>query len=375
VMLPYLRDQFGNPSSSHVFGAGPHRAVVLARERVAALLDADPSEVVFTGGGTESNALALHGVVHAVGRETPHVVSQRTEHPAILETLRSLEHRGSIGVTYLPVEENGRVSPDDLSAAIMPDTVLVSIMYANNETGTIQPIAELASIAHEHGALFHTDAAQGVGKVPISVRAMEVDLLSVAGHKMYAPKGVGALYVRPGVVLEPLIRGGGQEGGIRSGTENVAAIAGLGKAASIASAILPTEETRLRAMRDLLFERLQGWLPGDIRLNGDPLHRLPNTLNVSLRGVSGAAVLAAAPQVAASTGSACHSGDTTGSPVLDAMGLSSERGEGAVRLTVGRWTKPDHVDAAARVLAHAAARERGKHVTRERTAGTNGTVV
>lgn len=354
-MLPYLRDHFGNPSSSHVYGTEPRRAVALARRRLAGLLDAEPDEVMFTGGGTESDALAIHGVVRALGQKNQHIISQRTEHPAVLEMCRSLERHGSARVTYLSVNENGRVSPAELAASITPDTSLVSIMYANNETGTIQPIAALASIAHEHGVLFHTDAAQAVGKVPISVRALGVDLLTVAGHKMYAPKGVGALYVRRGVVLEPLIPGGGQERGTRSGTENVAAIAGLGMAAALASDAVAEEERMLRKLRDLLFERLQELLPGTIVLNGDPLHRLPNTLNVSLLGTNGAALLSVAVEVAASTGSACHSGQSTPSPVLEVMGVSAERAMGAVRLSLGRWTTHDAVEAAAQAIARAAA--------------------
>jgi cysteine desulfurase len=366
-MLPYLRDHFGNPSSSHVYGTEPRRAIALARRRLAGLLDAEPDEVVFTAGGTESDALAIHGVVRASGRKVPHIITQRTEHPAVLETLRSLERRGSVRVTYLPVDENGRVSPAELAASIAPHTVLVSIMYANNETGTIQPIGELASIAHEHGVLFHTDAAQGVGKVPISVRDLGVDLLSVAGHKMYAPKGVGVLYMRRGVVLEPLIPGGGQEGGLRSGTENVAAIAGLGMAAALASEAVATEATRLREFRDLLFERLRELLPGPVVLNGDPRDRLPNTLNVSLLGAASGEVLDVAARVAASTGSACHSGQAASSPVLEAMGVSAERAMGVIRLSLGRWTTRDEVESAAGAIAEAARSLRDREMTESAT--------
>jgi cysteine desulfurase len=357
-MLPYLREHFGNPSSSHAFGAEPSRAVALARRRLAGLLDAEPEEVLFTGGGTESNALAIKGSVSAVGRPNQHIITQQTEHPAVLEMCRSLERHEGVRVTYLPVDENGRVHPADLAASITADTTLVSVMYANNETGTTQPITELAALVHERGALFHTDAAQAVGKIPLSVRSLGVDLLTVAGHKMYAPKGVGALYVRHGIALVPIVPGGGQERGIRSGTENVPAIAGLGAAAAIASEAVATEAAAVRKLRDLLFHRLEQLLPGLVILNGDPRHRLPNTLNVSLLGMDGAAALSRAQEIAASTGSACHSGDTIPSPVLSAMGLSPERARGAVRLSLGRWTTHDEVEAAALAIARAAAHER-----------------
>jgi cysteine desulfurase len=356
-MLPYLCRHFGNPSSSHAYGDEPRRAVSLARERVGRLLQADPDEVVFTGSGTESDLLAIYGVVRAQGRTPQHLITQQTEHPAILEACHSLERREGVRVTYLPVDSNGQVDPADLAAAMTTDTTLVSIMYANNETGTIQPIAELAAAARERGVLFHTDAAQAVGKVPVSAPALGVDLLTVAGHKMYAPKGVGALYVRRGVGLEPVIRGGGQERGLRSGTENVAAIVALGAAAAHAQEAGTTEETRLRELRDLLHVRLQGLLGGGVILNGHPQRRLPNTLNVSLVGAHGATVLGAACDVAASTGLACHADEPDPSPVLKAMGLAAERALAAVRLSVGRWTTSQQIEHAARSIADAVAHQ------------------
>jgi cysteine desulfurase len=356
-MLPYLGRHFGNPSSSHAYGDEPRRAVSLARQRVGHLLEADPDEVVFTGGGTESDLLAIYGVVRARGQKPQHLITQQTEHPAVLEACHSLERHEGVRVTYLPVDSNGQVDPADLAAAMTAGTTLVSIMYANNETGTIQPIVELAALARERGALFHTDAAQAVGKVPVSVRALGVDLLILAGHKMYAPKGVGALYVRRGVGLEPVIRGGGQERGMRSGTENVAAIVALGAAAVLAQQAGTAEETRLWELRDLLHARLQELLGGDVLLNGHPRRRLPNTLNLSLPGANGAAVLRAACDVAASTGSACHADEPDPSPVLKAMGLSAERALAAVRLSVGRWTTSQQIEHAARSIADAVVHE------------------
>jgi cysteine desulfurase len=359
--LPYLTAHFGNPSSAHEYGRAPRHAVVRARERLAALLCCEPDEIVFTGGGSEADNLAVRGTALALATSGGgHVITQRTEHPAVLEACHALERHHGSRVTYLPVDPRGLVSPADLRAAIEPGTALVSIMHANNETGSLQPIAELAAIAGAAGVRFHTDAAQSVGKVPVRVGELGVDLLTVAGHKLYAPKGVGALYVRRGVRLEPLVYGGGQERGLRAGTESVAGIVALGAAAALAAEHLDAEGDRVRRLRDRLHGRLEELLPGRVRLHGHPTERLPNTLNVGIDGVVGDRLLAAAPRVAASTGSACHEDRTDPSPVLLAMGVPSREALSAVRLTLGRWSSEAEVDEAACLLAHAAnARARG----------------
>ncbi|WP_028921016.1 cysteine desulfurase family protein [Pseudonocardia acaciae] len=349
--LPYLSEHFGNPSSAHAYARAPRHALHSARERVGALIGARPEEVVFTGGGSEADAMAIRGAARAHRDRGSHVVTQVTEHPAVLETCAGLEVEG-FRVTYLPVDRYGWVDPADLRRALAGhDTALVSIMAANAETGTLQPVAELAALAREHGALFHTDAAQAVGKIAVDVEELGVDLLTVVGHKMYAPKGVGALYLRAGTRLEPLVRGGGQEGGLRAGTENVALIVALGAAAEIARHELPDEAERLAELRDRLHRRLVELLPGRVRLNGDPGARLPGTLNVSITRVRGAELLAATPGIAASTGSACHEGEDRPSPVLTAMGLSAEHAMGALRLSLGRWTTDADVDRAADLVA------------------------
>ncbi|MEI5519854.1 cysteine desulfurase family protein [Streptomyces brasiliscabiei] len=351
AMLPHLTDFFGNPSSGHLYGAEPRRALAAARTQVAALLGSDPetggSEVVFTASGSEADLLAVRGAVLASGRPRPHVVTQVTEHPAVLESCRALERLHGVRVTVLPVDGDGLVDPAALAEALDDDTVLVSVMAANNETGARQPIAELAALAHEYGTLFHCDAAQAVGKVPLDIRGSGVDLLTVVGHKMYAPKGASALYVREGVRLEPVVYGGGQERGLRAGTENVALAVALGTAAELAAADLADgAPVRIAALRDDLHRRLSVGLPGRVRLNGPEKHRLPNTLNISVDGVLGHELLAAAPEIAASTGSACHSGTHTPSPVLTAMGLDPARALGALRLSLGRWTTAADIETA-----------------------------
>jgi cysteine desulfurase len=352
--LPYLRAHFGNPSSAHAYAERPRQALAAARRQLDELLGCAPGEVVFTGSGSEADTLAIHGVALARRDRGDHVITQATEHPAVLQACRALADRHGFQVTILPVDHQGRVDPAALDAAITPRTVLVTIQHANSETGTIQPIREVAQIAHARGVLVHTDAAQSVGKIPVDVDELGVDLLTVVGHKLYAPKGVGALYVRDGVALEPVLFGGGQERGLRAGTENVALIAALGAAASIAAERLPSERQRLQRLRDRLQRQLTDRLAGGVWRNGHPTDRLPNTLNVSVDGVSGQQVLAATPQVAASTGAACHAADPEPSSVLLAMGLARRRALGAVRLTVGRWSTPVEVDAAASLLAAAA---------------------
>lgn len=352
--LPYLSTQFGNPSSAHAYAEQPRRAVAAARAEVAWLLGCAPEELVLTGSGSEADNLAIRGAVLAARGRGDHLITQETEHPAVVATCRALERLHGVRVTYLPVDRHGRVAPADLRAALTPRTVLVSIMHANNETGTVQPIADLARIAHGHGALFHTDAAQSVGKIRTRVDELGVDLLTVAGHKLYAPKGVGALYVRAGVELEPVVHGGGQERGLRAGTENVALAVALGAAARIAGEALESGADRLRHLRDLLQARLGERLPGRVHLHGHPTERLPNTLNVAIDGVRGDELLAATPLVAASTGSACHAGVTEPSAVLLAMGIPPERASAALRLSVGRWTSAAEVEEVARRLAERA---------------------
>jgi cysteine desulfurase len=341
--LPFLTEHFGNPSSNHAYGHRSHEAVTDARRSVAELLGCASSEVVFTGGGSDSDTLAIRGAALARRDRGDHIITQVTEHPAVLAACDAMRRLHGFRITELPVDQHGLVDPAELDAALTDQTVLVSIMHANNETGTIQPIRELAAITHAHGALIHTDASQSVGKISVSVRDLDVDLLTLTGHKMYAPKGIGALYVRNGLRLEPSTYGGGQEQGLRGGTENVALIAALGQAAQLALHDRSTDTQRIQRLRDLLFDQLAQRMPGRVHLNGHPTLRLPNTLNISIDGAPGNALLSAIPGIAASTGSACHEGDTQPSPVLTAMGLSAERALSALRLTLGRWTTSEDV--------------------------------
>jgi len=349
AMLPYLREQFGNPSSSHDYGLAAHAAIERARGQVAALLGCTPEEIVFTGGGSEADNLAIKGIAEANQAHGDHIITAQIEHPAVLATCRYLERRG-FRVTYLPVDRYGRVSLDDVQQAITPRTILITIMHANNEMGTLQPLAAIGDLARERGIPFHTDAAQSVGKLPTRVAELGVDLLTVAGHKLYAPKGVGALFVRHGLRLEPLIHGAGHEGGRRAGTENTAGIVGLGEACRLAGEGLDEETARLRNLRDRLHQGLATQV-GQVYLNGHPSERLPNTLNVSFAGVESNALLSLAPEVAASTGSACHAGRTEPSAVLLAMSVSPELALGAVRLSLGRWTTAEEVDRVIPLLA------------------------
>jgi cysteine desulfurase len=351
AMLPYLSTHFGNPSSTHRYGHVTRQAIATARQQVARLLGCTASELIFTGGGSESDNLAIRGVALARRASGNHIITQLTEHPAVLNTCNALERLHGWRITYLPVDAYGRISVADVEAAIDEQTVLITIMHANNETGTLQSIAEIAEIAHRHGVLVHTDAAQSVGKIPTRVEDLGVDLLTVAGHKLYAPKGIGALYVRRGVQLEPVIYGGGQESGRRAGTENIAHMVALGAACLLAQEQLAESQPRIQQLRDRLGQRLEEYLPGSIQLNGHRSERLPNTLNISVDRVISEEVLVATPEIASSTGSACHEGSTDPSAVLMAMGLSRERALGALRLTLGRWSTEDEVEKAARLLA------------------------
>jgi cysteine desulfurase len=350
VMRPLLEDAYGNPSSGHWASASGKAALETARAQVAALLGSEPDEIVFTSGGSEANNLALKGVFFARGGERAHFVASAVEHPAVLEPCRFLERLGAT-VTLVPVDRFGLVDPDDVRKAIRRDTILISVMHANNEVGAIQPIGEAAKIARERGVLFHTDAAQSVGKIETRVGDLGVDLLSVAGHKLYAPKGVGALYVRRGVTLEPLIHGAGHERGRRAGAESALLAAALGKACDVAAGTISGTET-LR-MREALWERLRETFGDRVVLNGPPDRRLPNTLNVSFVGRVGADILARSPGIAASTGSACHAGEIRLSPVLEAMGVPPEVGMGAVRLSLGRVTTFAEIEAAVEHLRRA----------------------
>ncbi len=335
AMRPFLTGHFGNPSSPHWAGAPAKAAVERARAQVAALLGCSPDEVVFTSGGSESNNHALKGVFFANRHRGEHVVTSAVEHPAILRPLRFLETLGA-KLTFVPVDRNGRVDPDDVRRALTPRTVLVSVMHANNEVGTVQPIAEIAAIARAAGVPMHTDAAQSVGKIPTRVSDLGVDLLSVAGHKLYAPKGVGALYLRRGTRIEPFVHGAGHEQGRRAGTENVLLDVALGAAFEIAARGIgmPT----VRQLRDRFEAQLRQRLGERVTVNGGGTERLPNTSNVNFVGQVGADVLARLPSVAASTGSACHAGSVELSPVLAAMGVPPNEGMGAVRFSLGRTT-------------------------------------
>jgi cysteine desulfurase len=343
AMRPLLEGTFGNPSSEHWAGTAAKTALENARRDVAGLLGcAAADEVIFTSGGSEANNLALKGVFFALRDKGNHIVTSGIEHPATITTCKFLERFGA-KVTYLPVDRHGLVDPDDLRRALTPKTILISIMQANNEIGTIEPIEEISRIAREHGALLHTDAAQSVGKIATDVNVLGVDLLSMAGHKSYAPKGIGALYVRRGTPLEPLIHGADQESGRRAGTESALLAVALGTASKLARDLRPMK--RVRDLRDHFWQALHARFTGCVVLNGHPEYRLPNTLNVAFPNYVGADILARLDGVAASTGSACHSGRIELSPVLKAMGIRPEVGMGAIRFSLGRYTAVEEIDA------------------------------
>ncbi len=360
AMQPFLGLEFGNPSSDYPLGLRAAEAMGQARREVAALLNCAPEEIVFTGGATEANNTVLKGV--ALGRGGGRIITAAGEHPSVLAPCRFLESRG-FSLTVLPVDGEGRVDPDDLRRALSPDTILISIMVGNNETGALQPLTELAAVARKAGVLLHTDAAQGVGKVKVDLSKLPVDFLTVAGHKFYGPKGVGALFVRRGrePALTPLLHGASQEGGRRAGTENIPYLVALGEACRLVrEGGAAAGAAHLKELRDLLWVRLQSGFPG-LSLNGPETERLPNTLNVSFTGISGGELLAGVPEVAASLGSACHAGRETVSPVLAAMGVSPERARGAVRFSVGRPTTRAEVEEAAALLIAAGRALAGKN--------------
>jgi len=364
TMEPWLRGGFGNPSSAHPYGRAAREAVERARSEVAGLLGAAPEEILFTSGGTESNNLALIGAARALRPQGRHLVTTAVEHPAVLEVCRWLERAEGFALTVVPVDGAGRVDPEDVRRALRPDTLLVSVMHANNEVGAIQPVAEVAAHCRDAGVLLHSDAAQSAGKIPVDVNALGVDLLTVAGHKLYAPKGVGALYVRRGVRLEPVFFGAGQEGGRRPGTENVPYIAGLGRACALAAAELGGRPAHLRRTRDLLWELLAAEV-SDIRRHGPVLTTagpepvLPNTLSVGFGGMLVSDLLAALPEVAASAGAACHGAGGKPSATLAAMGVPDRYALGTVRFSTGRPTTEAEIRRAASAIASAIHRLRG----------------
>ena len=342
-----MQHAFGNPSSTHWAGTPAYAIVDSARRQVAGLLGCKPAEIVFTSGGSESNNQVLKGIYFASQVPGSHIITTSIEHPAIVEPCRFLERLGA-RITWLPVDATACINPDDLIRSITADTTLISIMHANNETGTIQPIEECAQIAREHGIPFHTDAAQSVGKIPARVDDLGVDFLSIAGHKLYAPKGIGALYIREGTKLEPLIHGAGHELGRRAGTESALLTAALGQACELAQDL--SAMARIRALRNQLWTGLKEGCGNRVVLNGHAGKCLPNTLNVSFAGHIGTEILAQIPELAASTGSACHSGRVELSPVLQAMGISPEVGAGAVRFSLGRTTTTEEIEEVIKML-------------------------
>ncbi len=343
-----ITEGYGNPSSAHWAGAPARAMVEAARADVAALLGCAPDEIVFTSGGTESNNLALKGVFYAAARARPHLITSAVEHPSVSAPLRFLERLGAT-ITWLPVGRGGRVDPDDLRRALGPQTLLITLMHANNEVGTIQPIIECAAIAREHGVLFHTDAAQSVGKIPTRVDDLGIDLLSLAGHKFQAPKGVGALYVRRGTPLEPLLHGAGHEGGRRAGTESPLLVTALGAACRLAADL--SSMPRVEDLRERLWDGLHARVAAGVVRNGDPAYCLPNTLNCTFTGHQGGALLARLHGIAASAGSACHAGKVEPSPVLRAMGMPDALALGAIRFSLGRATTADEIDTAVSQVA------------------------
>jgi len=346
AMLPYYREHFGNAASrSHRFGWVAEKAVERAREQVAAVLNAHPKEIIWTSGATESDNIAVKGIARMYRDKGDHIITQATEHKAVLDPCKWLEQEG-FRVTYLPVDASGRIDPDQLAEAIDDKTILISIMMANNEIGTIQPIAEIGRIAKQKGVIFHTDATQAYGKIPIDVEAMGVDLLSLSAHKIYGPKGCGALYVRrknPRVRCEPLLHGGGHERGMRSGTLNVPGIVGLGAASEIAAAEMEAEARRLAALRDKLWEGLNRRLDR-IHRNGHPEHCLPNTLNVSFAYVEGEALMMSFEDIAVSSGSACTSASLEPSYVLQALGVGEDLAHSSIRFSLGRFNSEEEID-------------------------------
>jgi cysteine desulfurase len=358
AMRPFLEEEFGNPSSGHFYALKPRQALNAARRQVAGLLNCDAEEIVFTSGGTEANNWAIMGTAQALRDRGRHIITSRFEHPAVLNVCAHLEKDGW-EITHLPVDAQGLVPLAEVEAALRPDTILITVMHANNEVGTIQPIAEIAALARARGIRVHTDAAQSAGKIPVDVGKLGIDLLSIAGHKLYAPKGVGALYIRKGAGLKAIMHGAGQEMGLRPGTENILEIVGLGKACEVAARNLDRNREHMQHMRDRLYAAIAEAIP-QVRVNGHPEKRLPNTLSLAFRNMDATAILEAiGTEVAASAGAACHSGSVEISHVLKAMGVPLEWARGTLRLTTGRMTTADEIDRAARTIVQAVQRLAG----------------
>ncbi len=358
AMLPFFGESFGNPSSLHFFGQESRASVDEAREKIASLIGAGSEEIVFTSGGTEADNLALKGVALANRQRGNHIITTAIEHHAVLRSCHCLEEQGFL-VSYLPVDAYGLVDPDEVRKAVRPGTILVSIMHANNEVGTVQPVVDIAAITRERGIYLHTDAVQTVGHLPLDVDGLGVDLLSMSAHKLYGPKGIGALYVRRGTRIAPVMHGGGQERGLRASTENTPGIVGFGKAAELARRAAGGEANHLSVLRDWLIQALLQGIP-QLHLNGHPSHRLPNNVNVGIEFVEGEAVAISLDLegIAASTGSACSSHDLEASHVLTAMGVSAVLARGSVRFSLGRMTTEDDVRRVAEVLPRIVARLR-----------------
>jgi len=352
AMMPYLEEYHGNPSSSHWYGIQNKTAIEKARVQVASIINCNPQEIVFTSGGTESINFAIRGIAEELKDSGNHIITTRIEHPAVTEVCKYLETQ-RCDITYLPVDEFGLVSPSDVKESITSRTILITIMHANNEVGTIQPIREISEIARENGIIMHTDAAQSIAKIPTVVNELGVDLLSIAGHKLYAPLGVGALFIRNGVKLQKLMHGAGHERGLRPGTENVLEIVGLGQACEMGNRDMVKNISHMKSMRDRLYEKLKGNIK-EIRVNGHLDNRLPNTLSISFKGVdSDSILLQISDKVAVSTGSACHSGEVEISQVLKAMDVPFEWARGTLRVSVGRMTTSEEIDMAAKVISEA----------------------
>ncbi|HPJ34845.1 MAG TPA: cysteine desulfurase family protein [Spirochaetota bacterium] len=352
AMRPFLEENFGNPSSSHWYGIRPKQAVEAARKQVAKLINCLPEEIIFTSGGTESNNNAIKGIARTLQHKGRHIVTSAFEHPAVIEVCRYLESEG-FETTLVPVDKEGMLDPEMVNQVLRSDTILITVMHANNEVGTVQPIEAISRLAREHGIVMHTDAAQSLGKIPVDVQALGVDMLSIAGHKIYAPKGIGALYVRKGITLEKFCHGAGQENGWRAGTENVPGIAALGKACEIADRDIEAAMTRMREMRDRLHLGISGRI-SEVRLNGHHENRLPNTLNLSFKGLEANSILEEIGlEVAASAGAACHADTVAISHVLEAMQVPLEWAKGTLRFSVGRMTTVEEIDRAIDAVSNA----------------------
>ena len=357
-MMPYMTEIYGNPSSPHYFGQQSQMAVDKARRQVAAAINAEPDEIVFTSGGSEADNTAIRGIAERYQKRGRHIITTAVEHHAVLHTCQLLERQG-YEVTYLPVDEYGMVTVEQVEKAMRPDTVLVTVMFANNEVGTVMPIAEIGRLCHEKGVFFHTDAVQAVGHLPIDVKAMNIDLLSMSAHKFHGPKGIGAMYARKGIIVPALIVGGAQERNRRAGTENVPGIVGMGKAIELACSDLEEKNARIRALRDRLITEIPKRIP-EVKLNGHPTVRLPNNVNFSIKYIEGESILLMLDLkgIAASSGSACTSGSLDPSHVLLAMGLTHEVAHGSVRMTLCDETTEEDIEYVLEVLPEVAAKLR-----------------